>query len=215
MGSKSLNRRRLPVLYLYVEGDDVLRKSMQEGIFRGFRQRLMNRYEFRIIAGEGNSETVTDWIGRREQASPGDIVLLLIDSEGPISANPNQPPQGCTSFLTSADLATGDVYFMVQLMESWFLVEPEHLATLYRKEFNASRLPAVPSGPSPARPGDRLEAVPKSLVEAGLKAATMGAYSRASGKTRVAPEMLQRLSLEKIARESFHANSLLERLQSL
>ncbi|MFH0793907.1 MAG: DUF4276 family protein, partial [bacterium] len=107
------------------------------------------------------------------------------------------------------------VFFMVQLMEAWFLTEIDTLAEIYGKNFDATKLPAIPTHPKPARPGENLEAISKEKILEGLEKATDGRYERHRGKTRVAPRMLEKMSLQKIADVSFHANRLLDRLESI
>lgn len=111
---------------------------------------------------------------------------------------------------------TGRVFFMVQLMEAWFLTEIETLSEIYGKDFDSSKLPIIPTThKKPSPPGENLEAISKEKILEGLEKATDGRYERHRGKTRVAPRMLEKMSLQKIADVSFHANRLLDRLESI
>ena len=86
--------------------------------------------------------------------------LLLIDSEG------DDLPQ----LINRVDMrigTTNSAFFMVQLMESWFLADHQSLVAYYGRGFNTSRLPANPY----------VENILKRDVEDGLRNAT-----RRSGK---------------------------------
>lgn len=212
-------RPKPPTVYVYVEGDDSLRPGFQQSLFRSWREGLRGRYRFRVVMAGGNSQTASDWRKRRRQASDDDVVLLLLDSEGPVPGSTDQVPNGVSSFLERTDLATDDVYFMVQLMESWYLTNVEALATIYGNGFNAGRLPSIPTDPTPAKPGRNLESIAKGTIESALASATQdttkGRYDRTNAKTAIAPRMLEQLDLTSIARASFHADTLLQRLDRL
>jgi len=205
-----------PVLYLYVEGDDVLKTPFQR-FFAHQRKRLHGRYAFLVVMEGSNSQTVDRWRWRRTHRDEQDIVLLLLDSEGEVGASDFEVPAGCRAFLTVDDLQSGDVFFMTQLMESWFLTHVEKLASIYGKEFDARRLPAVPKAKRPTAAGKAVEAVPKQNVLTGLSAATRetlkGAYERTRAKTTVAPEMLEEMVASRVAESSYHLRRLLERLE--
>ena len=209
----------LPTVYLFLEGDDSLRPALQQSLFRSWREGLRGRYRFKVVMADGNSQTASDWRKRRKQASDDDVVLLLLDSEGPVPGSTDQVPNGVSTFLERTDLDTDDVYFMVQLMESWYLTNVEALAEIYGNGFNAGKLPSIPTDPAPATPGKNLESVAKDNIESSLAAATQdtrkGRYDRTNAKTAIAPRMLEKLALADITRVSFHAHSLLQRLDNL
>lgn len=204
-------------LYLYVEGDEVLRPSFQI-FFQEFRLALQrSRCSFRVVMYDGSSTTHNAWRKQRSIEPGRDLHLLLVDSEGPVSASDETVPEGCQSFLTSEDLATGDVFFMTQLMESWFLTEPSLLQKFYGKKFKPSALPAIPRAKNPTLAGEALEAVTKQAVLTGLKLATKetpkGEYESSQGKTTVAPDILEKLNARGIAEVSYHLRRLLLRLE--
>lgn len=220
MARRSTQRPRLPIVFIYVEGDDILRPSFQI-FFADLRQRVLGRYDFRVVMGESNKQTAEDWKLQQSKKNPNDIVLLLIDSEGPVPTPhpPNSVPSGCSSFLKLSDLATNDVYFMVQLMESWYLTNVQALADIYGRNFQANQLPQIPTHPSPPQPGQHLESISKQIILDGLNRATQnthkGAYLRTNAKTSVAPKMLEKMNLRDIAIVSWHAQQLLDRLNRL
>ena len=86
--------------------------------------------------------------------------ILLIDSEGEIL-------QRLMDRVRARIGSTDHAFFMVQLMEAWFLADRQALAAHYGRGFAAGSLPANPN----------VEDIPKTDVEDGLRNAT-----RRSGK---------------------------------
>ena len=103
--------------------------------------------------------------------------LLLIDSEGADLVELNAR--------VTARIGQRDrVFFMVQLMETWFLADQQTLQDYYGRGFNARQLPANP----------RLENIPKDDVINGLRAATRECNKRAYHKGKHAPDLLNQLN---------------------
>lgn len=102
--------------------------------------------------------------------------VLLIDSEGALT----------TQLADRVGRQVGgdnSVFFMVQLMESWFLADRQTLQAYYGAEFNARTLPGNPN----------VEDVPKLDVERGLRNATRRCNKGAYSKTTHAPDLLNQL----------------------
>ncbi len=105
--------------------------------------------------------------------------LLLIDSEG---ENLNQ----LTSWvLSSTNLASGanGIFFMVGLMEAWFLADRRSLTAYYGQGLLAARLPGNPD----------IEAIPPRDVLRGLRDATRRSPKGAYDKGKHAPRLLAEL----------------------
>lgn len=75
-------------------------------------------------------------------------------------------------------------FFMVQLMEAWFLADRQALATFYGQGFNANGLPNNPN----------IEDIPKRDVENGLHAATRRSRKGTYHKGNHAPDLLGNLN---------------------
>lgn len=212
-------RPSVKAVKIYVEGDAILRPSFQL-FFSAQRERIHReaRLKFQIEMWEGNSSTHDKWRYMRDK-EPENLHLLLIDSEGAVGGSDSEVPASCTSFLTEEDLRTGDVYFMTQLMESWYLTKVAVLERLYKRGFKADKLPKIPTAKAPTAAGEALEAVSKQKVEDGLaeatKETTKGPYDRTNAKTTIAPLMLEELKPEEIAKVSYHLRRLLERLSGI
>ena len=111
----------------------------------------------------------------------GILPLLLVDSEGPVSA---PPPAHLTA---SESWAFGDtegtrVHLMIQAMETWIVADAEAVASYYRQKF----VRCLPKA-------DDLEHTPKATIAALLSRATMHTQKGEYHKTRHAPDLLGRL----------------------
>ena len=103
--------------------------------------------------------------------------FLLKDSEG-------EDLQQLTDRVTALTGAPNRAFFMVQLMEAWFLADRPALETYYGRGLNAGRLPRNPN----------IEEIPKPDVERGLHDATRQCSKGAYNKGEHAPDMLPRLN---------------------
>ena len=99
--------------------------------------------------------------------------LLLIDSEGPLSTE-------LVGRISRRIGANNHAFFMVQLMEAWFLADRPALQAYYGSGFIPGRLPANPN----------VEDIPKLDVERGLRDATRGCRKGAYNKTTHATALL-------------------------
>ena len=103
--------------------------------------------------------------------------MLLIDSEGVLSTQLVNRVSGQIG-------ADNRVFFMVQLMEAWFLADRPTLEAYYGRDFNVGILPNNPN----------VEDIPKPDVEQGLRNATRRCRKGAYNKTTHAIALLNRLN---------------------
>ena len=164
---------RLP-LRIYFEGDAGLREG-----FRAFFQGL-NR-DVRLVALGSNWNKFE----RAKAIHGGEHCVLLRDAEG--SAPPSPAP---------------DEFFMVQLMESWFLADPEAVSRYFG-----------PGGRAVPKRAN-VEMVSKARVEQALKAASSktkkGDYFK--DKVRHANGLLKMVSPEKARKASPHCERIFQAL---
>ncbi len=167
---------------IYFEGDDALRPGFSH-FFEELKTKAGAR-RVRLIAGGSGTEAEKDYriaLGQHPEAWN----VLLRDSEG------DEVPK------------SEDHFWMVQLMEAWFLADPEALETYYgKKNFNRNALKKNP----------RIEEVPKSDVLECLKEASRESQKGPYHKTKHAPEILQRIDPLKVRNAAPHCELLFQRL---
>jgi len=131
---------------LYFEGDPALRPG-----FRRFFSEIENRarekgIKFAVIAGHSGAEAAKDY-QMAQLKHPQALNILLLDSEGPLVPNPPKEMN----------------FRMVEIMEAWFLADPEALEGYYKSHhFRTSAL----------KRNAKVEEIPKSDVLACLADAT-------------------------------------------
>ena len=139
---------------LYMEGGPHLRVPMN-----GFIKRAVGRnLNLKVIPCGSRAKTI-DRFAKAAGALPSSI--LMIDSEG----------EGLNALAgrlsTETSLPNSRFFFMVELMEAWFLADRQTLGNYFGRGFRPNRLPGNPS----------VEMIPKQDVLNGLNNAT-----RDSGK---------------------------------
>ena len=139
----------------------------------------------------------------RAALNVGESALLLVDAEGPVTA------QGAWQHLKVSDnwdrpanATDAQCHLMVQVMESWFLADADALASFYGQGFNRGALPANPN----------IEQVSKGDALAGLDQA---ARNTGKGGYKKGPEgydILARLDPGKVRNASPFAECFVQAL---
>lgn len=93
---------------------------------------------------------------------------------------------------------------MVQMMEAWFLADPEALAVYYGQRFGAQALPGR----------GNVEQIAKADVERSLKEATRKTQKGEYHKIRHGAELLARIDPAKVRKRAPHCERLLATLAS-
>jgi len=192
---------------LYVEGggegprlDTRFREAWQRFFHRaGLAGRMP-----KVVRGGGRSQTFEMF--RTALANPrrGEVPLLLLDSEGPVT-----PGRSVWTHLKLVDdwsRPTGahddQAFFMVQIMETWLLADREALQRYFGAGFCADALKAWP----------KLESVAKDTVLKALERASAGCATRYS-KGRVSFDLLGQIDPGFVGSACPHACALLDRLR--
>lgn len=97
------------------------------------------------------------------------------------------------------------VFWMVEVMESWFLADTEKLAEYYGRGFNRSALPRNP----------RVEQIPKLDVVAALNEATRQTKKRRYSKTGHAPDILAAIRLDLVSKAAPECQRFVDELKRL
>ncbi len=170
----------MKAIRIYFEGD--------KGLRPGFRKFFGENRQLTLVSGGNGPETEKDF-RLAEKSHPECLNLLLIDSDVPLTDETRHPQR----------------YFMVQVMESWFLADREALAKYFGKDFNANALPGSAAA---------IESIPKADVEAGLDDATRKCSKRKYGDAKVVHgrELLGRIDRDKVRRASPECNRLFQAL---
>ena len=92
---------------------------------------------------------------------------------------------------------------MAQVMESWFLADPQALERFYGQQFGSKQLPAR----------QNVEEVDKQTVFATLKGATSKTQKGEYHKTQHAPAILESLDPERVRARAPHCARLFKSLE--
>lgn len=146
---------------VYFEGN----KSLREGFLK-FLKEIRDKARAKRIGFELIACGATPAADFRDAGlkHPTAWNVLLIDSEG-------------QSF---DDTPSETKFWMVELMEAWFLADPDALETYYRDGFKRNSL----------KPNPRVEEIPKADVMLSLLKATRGTQKGPYHKTKHAPNIL-------------------------
>jgi hypothetical protein len=144
-------------LRIYFEGDPRLRPGFRQFLSEIAEAARSKRWHFDLIATEGTP--VQDFQAALKAHRDAWNVLLL-DSEDPQEFRLRKKRlEGCDQ---------DSVFWMVQIMESWFLADVGALKALYKDRLNEAAIKRNP----------KVEEIPKEDVRASLKNATNGEYHK-------------------------------------
>ena len=185
---------------VYFEGDATLRPGFQH-----FFTSLTgdDRSRLRFVAGEAT--VVRDFmIALRKH--PDSLNLLLLDCEGSAESCSLASLERRADWrpLQGAQVRQAQVFWMVQIMESWFLADREALAAYYGNGFRATSLPGNP----------RVEEIPKADVLRGLREASRDTQKGQYHKTKHAPVLLKQIDPRKVQAAAPNCRRLFDELQT-
>jgi hypothetical protein len=144
-------------LRIYFEGDEGLKPGF-DSFFKEIKEAARSKqWEFEAIATNGTP--ARDYLTALK-THPRAWNVLLLDSDEPLG-------RSATSLLQRKRLKGCDldrIFWMVQLMESWFFADVEALESYYKRGFKTSAVRANPE----------VEKIPKADVLLKLENATRG-----------------------------------------
>lgn len=112
---------------VYVEGGGdyaPLKRRCREGFSKFFRNAGLGEAMPKVIACGGRQNAYGKFRSAVRNASAGDFVVLLVDSEGPVGGVPAWRHLHNRDGWTKPDEAGDDsAHLMVEVMESWFLAD--------------------------------------------------------------------------------------------
>ncbi len=189
-------------IWLHVEGggNSPQKEQLRQG-FGAFLGDLQSRartrgIRIRLTFWGPRSETYAAFTRALHQY-PATLHLLLVDSESPVTSSPRHHLATIDAW-DLAGISDDQCHLMVELMESWFLADPEALATFYGQGFAANALPRT----------QNVEQVAKVTVLSSLARATRGTQKREYHKTHHAHLILARLAPGKVRSRAPHCERL-------
>ena len=128
---------------IHFEGDVRLKPGFRKLFERHANRARGNRIRFDLISGGPNAETVKDFL-RSCRQNPSDLNVLLVDSEGPApsAAAAIQGLRSRNYWDANAAVDDGQINFMVQAMEAWFIADRRALTSHFGNRFSADGLPS-------------------------------------------------------------------------
>ncbi len=179
---------------IYFEGDDALSPGFHAFLSQIAAAARFRKCKFSLIAANGTPiRDYHDAIATHPDAWN----VLLLDSEEAITG---PLPDFCKK-KGLPDLSAS-VFWMVQIMESWFLADPESLRKYYGEGLRKNVLDGNP----------QIEHIPKSDVLSTLKMATRGTKKKEYHKTAHAPDLLARIDPELVKAAAPNCKRLLDAL---
>jgi hypothetical protein len=167
---------------IYYEGDKSLRSGF-DTFFREIKTRATDkRCKVQVIATDGTPERDFAIAIRKHPAAWN---ILLRDSEGP--EKPSLSASLCDK--QGWDRAQADsIFWMVEMMESWFHADKDALEAFYGHGFRREAL----------KPNPHVEQISKQDLKSGLKAATKDTLKGEYHKTKHAPGLLAGIDRDRV-----------------
>ncbi len=203
---------------IYVEGGGVGDHSMttcRKGFLSFFERLLPGKNRVEVIPCGGRSDAFEDFKLEHESGKPGQYVILLVDSEGPLERDDIPSWDHLRARDNWKKPQTAEVHqahLVVQCMEAWFMAYREAVAKYFGKGVKISDLP----GPE----NNDIERIAKAKVFDALdKAArkflkSKGTKKQGYHKVQDGFALLKDIDPEKVCENSKHARRLRETLKS-
>jgi hypothetical protein len=185
---------------IYVEGGfQGSTKSDCRTAFRLFLEKAIAPKSFRVIASGSRNDAFADFCQALKH-HPGDYIILLVDSEEPVTTDPWQHLWNRTGDNWQRPTTAGEdqAHLMVQVMESWFLADKQTLADYYGQGFLVGSLPGQL----------KIEFLSKQDVFNGLHHASRKTQKGEYHKTRHGFDLLALINPKRVRAASPHAERL-------
>jgi hypothetical protein len=191
------------VIHVEGGGDATSKSRLREGLTRFLNgprlEALRRRVRLRVVPGGSRTDTFKEFEMACKTRRSGALVLLLVDSEGPVQGTPMEHLSAVDRWDLSL-MSDDQLHLMVEVMEAWFVADPDSLSSFYGQDFAARSLPANPI----------VEAVRKADILSALNRATRRTQKGEYHKTRHAFDLLARIDPEKVRRRAPHCQRLFD-----
>jgi hypothetical protein len=195
-------------LTIYLEGDSHLRQGMEQFLVTLKDKVRAKRWKWKLSAMGGRKKTYDAFMNARRLSKPGEIIVLLVDSEAPVAAGATRKMHLLQRQGDGWDLENVEeshIHLMVQTMETWIVADLDALAIYYGQHFEGGDLPTRKN----------LEEEPKTDCERKLAEATRRTQKGKYHKTNHAPQLLGKISPDKVRLRCPHADTLFSTLSDL
>ena len=190
---------------IYCEGDRALRPSLGS-FLSGLRDKASDKGILWEIVACGSANRTFENFRDALTDHPDAWNLLLVDAEEPVVHHPwehlrlrkqnrFQPPK----------IDASHCHLMVQMMEAWFIADPQLLREYYKQGFNDKVIPKASD----------VEQIGKEKIETSLKEATKNTTKGPYHKTRHAPDILRLLNVERVRKAAVHCDRLFRTLAEI
>ncbi len=191
---------------VFVEGGgetNLLRRKCRQGFSKFFSKTGLEGRMPSIVASGSRRNAFDDFRAALRNPGKYDFIVLLVDSEGPVTTGPWQHLKKKPDNWDQPSGTTDDqVHLMVQCMEAWFLADKESLVAYYGNDFNQHALPARQD----------IENIAKNDVLNSLKNATSSVSKGEYGKGRHSFDILGLIDPIKVIAASPQAKRLVDTL---
>jgi citrate synthase len=156
------------------------------------------RLGWKLVFCGGRTQTHDAFINASRQSSKDELILLLVDSEGPVKSETADKKQNAIerkNHLSERDrwdlkdIPPQNIHLMIQCMEAWIVADAEALIAYYQKDFHQNKLPNRTN----------LEEEPKESVYKKLAEATRDTKKGEYGKIKHASQLLALIDPAKVA----------------
>jgi hypothetical protein len=196
-------------IWIFIEGGggkgskDQLRQAFSQ-FLAGPRETARHRgVHWRVVMCGSRDDTLKAFRNTARRNADAHL-FLLVDAEGEVAGTPREHLAARDPWDLS--FAEDDqCHLMAQVMESWFLADPDALAKFYGQHFGAKQIPARKN----------VEEVPKAEVESSLKTATAKTQKGEYHKIRHGPAILESLAPDRVRARAPHCDKLFQALDEV
>jgi hypothetical protein len=163
----------------------------------------VKRWHWKMVPCGDRASTKNAFMNARAQ-EPDTLSILLVDSEIAVASLPRAHLKTRDAWDLD-DVPEEHVHLMAQVMETWFVADPERVKAYYGKDFNEGALPKH------AQP----ESVSKAAIAAGLENATKNTKKGRYHKIKHGSDLLARISPETVKQKCPHCKRLFDIVEAL
>ncbi len=195
---------------IYVEGGapGALKASCRQGFKKFFEKSGLKGKMPSVVACGSRNDAYNDFCTALARAKNTDFVVLLVDSEAPVTVNQNQVWQHVREKdkWQQPDAAKQEhLHFMAECMEAWFMADKDYLKSYFGQGFDTNKLPDQPD----------IEKMVKADWLSGLKKATKNCKTKDGyGKSQDSFKILAKIDPHKVIQCSPFAARLLSHLKT-